>query len=275
MKLKKTLLAAVLALATTPAFATGDDAVLYTEWDMYNSIWVFGFVLGTGEIDIRSESAALVDQDQITDSNSSVGDGDNQAYLQNRVLRDAEGNIGVNVAAGVGNAQANDVALSSIDGRRVFASAQLFNSQQTLFNFGTDDANPDDGLFYTAYATDNVLRDASGNIGLNIAAGVGNAQTNALAASINSSGTVAKASADSEQATWFNALLAECDLDNTAYLSGNVLSGAVGNIGVNVAAGIGNAQHNGLAIAVAACELCTGAPPPPPPPPCDGCGPGD
>jgi hypothetical protein len=256
MKLKSTILAAMLAAVAAPAFATGDDAVMYTEWDMYNSIWVIGDVFAGGYIEVSSESGALVDQDQDTWGNVSLGDGDNEASLTDSALSAAEGNIGANVAAGVGNAQANDVALSSIDGRRVFASAQLFNSQITT-NGGTDfPSGPDNQLFYTAYATDDVLSDAAGNIGLNVAAGVGNAQTNALAASINSSGTIAKASADSEQFTYFNELVAECDLDNTAYLSGNALSGAVGNIGVNVAAGVGNAQHNGLAIAVAACELC-------------------
>ena len=41
------------------------------------------------------------------------------------------------------------------------------------------------------------------------------------------------------------------DLDNTASLDGAALSAAIGNIGVNIAAGVGNAQHNGLSIAVA------------------------
>ena len=99
--------------------------------------------------------------------------------------------------------------------------------------------------------------------GLNVAAGVGNAQSNALAASVNGSGTIAKASADSEQLTFWNDLIAECDLDNTAFLNGSALSNAIGNIGVNIAAGIGNAQHNGLSIAVASCGTCT-----PPPDPC-------
>ena len=38
------------------------------------------------------------------------------------------------------------------------------------------------------------------------------------------------------------------DTTNTASLSGNVLSAAAGNIGVNVAAGTNNQQYNGLAI---------------------------
>jgi hypothetical protein len=266
MKLTHTLLAAALLAVAAPAFAEGDDAVLFNYTDIQNSIWVIGDIYASGEISVSSESGAVVDQDQYTDANWSLGDGDNSAYLSGSALSDASGNIGANVAAGVGNAQANDTALSSVDGDEVFAHAMVFSSQTTGINLGTDDGHADNQLFYTASATDDVLSGASGNIGLNVAAGVGNAQTNALAASVNSSGTIAKATADSEQFTIWNTLAAECDLDNTAYLSGNALSGAVGNIGVNVAAGVGNAQHNGLAIAVAACELCA------PPPPCTGCG---
>jgi len=219
MKLHHTLLAAaLLALAAPAAFANGDDADIYSDWDMYNSIYVTGDIYAGGYIHVKSESGALVDQDQLTLGDYAAGDGDNTA---------------------------------TVDG-----SAMIFNSQATAANVGTDNGSPDNQLFYDATVTDDALSGASGNIGLNVAAGVGNAQTNALAASVNSSGTIAKASADSQQFTLFNSLAAECDLDNTALLSGNALSGAVGNIGVNIAAGVGNAQHNGLAIAVAACELC-------------------
>ena len=257
MKVRTTLLAIALgSLFSTAAFAEGDDADIYSNWDMYNSIWVYGDVFAYGDIRVASESGALVDQDQTTFANGSAGDGDNDAFASDNALRGASGNIGANIAAGVGNAQANDVALSSVDGNAVFASAMVFNSQWTYGNGGTDNGRPDNQLFYNASVGDNVLAAASGNIGLNVAAGVGNAQSNALAASVNSSGNLAKASADSEQWTEFNELLAWCDLDNTASLSGNALSQAVGNIGVNIAAGAGNAQHNGLSIAVASCGTC-------------------
>jgi len=268
MKTRLTILALALAGFAAPALAEGDDATIYSNWDMYNSIYVMGDVFATGEIDVSSESAALVDQDQATEANGSFGDGDNSASVTEDALTDALGNIGANIASGVGNAQANDAALASVDGDAVFASAMLFNSQTTAFNIADDeDENPTQG-FYDAYVTDNALANAAGNIGLNVAAGVGNAQSNALAASVNGSGTIAKASADSEQLTFWNDLIAECDLDNTAFLNGSALSNAIGNIGVNIAAGIGNAQHNGLSIAVASCGTCT--PPPDPCPACEG-----
>ena len=257
MKTHLKVLAVALLAISAPAMAEGDDATIYTGWDMYNSIWVYGDVFAYGDIRVSSESGALVDQDQTTFANGSAGDGDNDAFASDNALRGASGNIGANIAAGVGNAQANDVALSSVDGNRVFASAMVFNSQTTAINGATDaPSGPDNQLFNDASVSDDVLSGASGNIGLNVAAGVGNAQSNALAASVNSSGTIAKASADSEQWTEFNELLAWCDLDNSASLSGNALSAAVGNIGVNIAAGAGNAQHNGLSIATASCGTC-------------------
>lgn len=253
MKLHATLLAIALgSLFSTSALAAGDDADIYTNWDMYNSIYVIGDVFAFGVIDVSSESAALVDQDQVTLLNFVLGDGDNFAFAEGDALNAAFGNIGANIAAGTGNVQANDAALSAIDGEQVFASAMTFNNQLTGANVITDfPSGPDANLIYDAHVTDNVLADAGGNIGLNVAAGSGNAQTNALAASVNTSGTIAKASADSDQAAVFNTVLAFIDLDNTAYINGMALSGAVGNIGVNVASGAGNAQHNGLAIAVA------------------------
>lgn len=290
MKLHHTLLAAALVALSAPAMAFDDDADIYANWNFLNSIYVIGDIDVVGRIRVSGESGALVDQDQFTYSNDSYGDGDNSASASGNALRGATGNIGVNIASGVGNAQANDGALSSIDGGggggggggcgpgdtctpdsldslshdddvrsrgNVFASAMVFNSQTTESNFGTDaPSGPDAQLFYTATVTDNVLAGASGNIGLNVAAGAGNAQSNGLAASVNSSGTIAKASADSEQLTLFNGAVARRDLDNTAVLNGNALSSAVGNIGVNIAAGVGNAQHNGLAIAVASCGTC-------------------
>ncbi len=272
MKPHHTLLALALGLALAgPALAQseGDDAELYNRTRLVNDLTVSGDPTVRGRISIASESKAVVDQDQTTEANGSLGDGDNSASASGDAMRGAQGNMGLNIAAGVGNVQSNDAALSSVDGDAVFAAAQVFNSQTTVANYGTDAGRADNQLFYDASLGDSVLSDAAGNIGVSVAAGAGNAQSNALAASTNSSGALAWATADSEQVSLLNQLAADVDLDNTASLSGSALSGAIGNIGVNIAAGVGNAQHNGLAIATASCGGCT---PPPPPPPCNGCG---
>ena len=131
MKTHLKALAIALLAISAPAMAEGDDADIYSNWDMYNSIWVTGDVFAYGEIRVASESGALVDQDQTTYANGSAGDGDNDAFASDNALRGASGNIGANIAAGVGNAQAYDAALASVDGEAVFASALLFNNQTT------------------------------------------------------------------------------------------------------------------------------------------------
>ncbi|WP_223619155.1 hypothetical protein [Lysobacter sp. ESA13C] len=254
MKVHFTLLALALGVAVAaPAYAEGDDADIYSSTRVSNSIGVHGRVWVKGKIRVASESAATVDQDQTTLANESLGDGDHTAHLGGSALSDAQGNIGANVAAGVGNAQANDTALSAVDGEKVFASAMTFNNQESSFNFAYSSQQDTD---YRATLNGDALSNAKGNIGVNVTAGVGNAQSNAMAASVNSSGTIAKAASDSEQDAWLNTLAAACDLDTFATLAGNALSGAQGNIGANVAAGVGNLQHNGLSIATASCGSC-------------------
>jgi hypothetical protein len=253
MQLKTKLFAAVVgSLFATSAFAQGDDATNFVAWDQLNSMWTIGDIYVTGDIDVNSQSSALVDQDQVTALNFILGDGDMSASAEDDALTSAFGNIGANIAAGAGNAQANDAAISSVDVGRVFASAAVFNNQTAGLNIGSDfPSGPDHQLSYDATVTDDVLSGAAGNIGLNVAAGVGNGQSNALAASVNTSGRVANASADSDQNSLFNFIVVLDDLDATATLDGNALSHAIGNIGVNIAAGSGNLQHNGLAIATA------------------------
>ena len=112
MKLSHTLIAASLLAIATPAFAAGDDADIYSDWDMYNSIYVIGEVFVSGTIDVASESAAVVDQDQTTLANWSTGDGDNTASASEDALSGALGNIGANIAAGVGNAQHNGLSIA-------------------------------------------------------------------------------------------------------------------------------------------------------------------
>ena len=255
MKLHNTLLAlAIGAVISVPALAEGDDARIDSTTQISNDIAVSGKVKVKGTIQVKSESAATVDQDQSTLGNYSGGDGDHDARMGDSALAGAQGNIGANVAAGVGNTQANNAALSAVDGKKVFASAMTFNSQATVFNVA-EGAYEMDG-YHSATLDGDALAGAKGNIGVNVAGGVGNAQSNGMAASVNSSGTIAKAASDSEQGSLLNVLEAGCDLDTFATLGGNALAGAQGNIGANVAAGVGNAQHNGLAIASASCGNC-------------------
>ncbi|WP_118180752.1 hypothetical protein [Paraburkholderia phosphatilytica] len=155
------------------------------------------------------------------------------------------GNIGVNIAEGIDNAQANDASLASIDAGNVFGNAQVFNNQSSGGSASIKNFNVNASL------GDNSLKSATGNIGVNIASGVGNVQNNSMAASTST--VTAKNANGAMVATDQNDQTAELafsgSFEGTASLGAGALSGATGNIGVNIAGGAGNVQHNGLAIA--------------------------
>ncbi len=195
-------------------------------------------------------------QQSARDNNVRIGPSTNSAFGGGNALFNAQGNVGVNISAGAGNGQSNQAALASIDASDVFASAQVFSSQKT-----GDNGMHMVGAANSASMGDNMLAGAKGNVGVNIAAGAGNLQSNALAASVNMGsgrkggepvGALAKATASNDQATYGNDLsMCGCRPNNAATLNGGALANAVGNIGVNIAAGAGNAQSNGLAISTA------------------------
>jgi hypothetical protein len=260
MKVRHTLIASVITLAFGVAYANDplDPAKIENHTKIVNDIKVKGDVKVSGEIKVKAESAAVTDNTQDTKGNSSYNttDSPNTAKVDG-VAKDAKGNIGLNAAAGAGNAQANQTAISKVDAKDVFASAQNFSTQNTKSNY-SDNVN---GSPNTAKLSGSALAGAQGNIGVNIAAGSGNAQANATAMAVGDGGVIAKATSTSKQSTWKN------DSDNKAHcvgspndalLTGGALAGAQGNIGVNVAAGAGNAQFNSLAMstAVAGCASC-------------------
>lgn len=253
MKLNRTLLGAALAVLAAPAFASDGSAFTESVTSLHDIGDTFIDVEVTGNIKVNARSHASIDQAQIVLGNTSFGSIDADATLSD-ALQGVSGNIGVNIAAGVGNAQTNNVALAAVSDANAYASAMVFSDQISFGNRVSEFFSD-----YTATVTDGALEGASGNIGVNVAAGVGNAQGNALAASINEEGRVAYATGDSDQASvgnqfsgfggsfgwgWFGPMSLDATLD------GGALNGATGNIGVNIAAGLGNVQHNSLSIAV-------------------------
>lgn len=249
MNKTRTVLAIALAslFAAAPAVAADDaaltDAVI-SLWDVADTtidVQVEGYAY------VGARSGASVEQTQVTGENVMLGNLDADATLGD-ALDGASGNIGVNIASGVGNAQTNNVALSTIDGSSVdaYASAMVFSDQAAISNSAIEIISGD----YTASIGDGALAGAVGNVGVNVASGVGNAQGNAMAASVNSAGDVAYATGDSNQLAGDNLFIGlGFGIGLNASLDGGALAGASGNIGVNVAAGVGNVQHNSLSIA--------------------------
>ncbi len=226
-----------------------------------------GFSLG-GKITVNAGAGASVDSSQSTgnvvltlggpggqDDHGGQGDhgdhgGNNppsttlQASIGNNAANGAKGNIGLNSAAGMQNVQSNDAAVAAIAAQNVFGTAGVANAQTAMGN-----SLSGNGYTVTASLGDSALAGSSGNIAVNVAAGVGNAQSNGMAVTQSANPVLAMATATNMQTASGNTQTGS--FTNTAAIGGNALMNASGNIGVNVASGVGNLQHNGLSLIVA------------------------
>lgn len=112
-------------------------------------------------------------------------------------------------------------------------------------------------LINNASLGDNVGNGASGNIGMNVAAGDTNLQDNAAALAAVDAGFVFGESAAAvgvHQANLLNTTF-NSGVMNNASIGQNAFANASGNIGVNVAAGTGNAQKNTMAASVSTARV--------------------
>lgn len=176
------------------------------------------------------------------------------------------GNLGVNIAAGYYNAQQNDAALAvsgftggAGDGSGGWSEASLLSLQFAANNYygpyDLPERDPEDGPFdgpaFDDYRDRNTVSvgtiSGDGNIGVNAAAGAFNIQQNAMVLAVSEDTVLAKATAGVIQTALDNTVVAMNSVNtvNAGNISGN------GNIGVNLASGVGNMQHNSLTIATA------------------------
>ncbi|WP_108448138.1 hypothetical protein [Halomonas sp. BN3-1] len=182
--------------------------------------------LGGALITDDNYSGATVDSKQFSDNNYATQDlTTNDATLGGNALQGAAGNIGANVAAGDNNQQANDAALSSSDAATVFGQAASFSFQSNSNNMTGITGSPN-----TALMGGNALRNASGNVGVNVAAGIGNAQHNSLAAAVNTASGSADATTGGVQASYNNNTTSAGQVvtltDTSAFVAGVALGGS-------------------------------------------------
>ncbi|MFM0151302.1 hypothetical protein [Paraburkholderia sediminicola] len=141
--------------------------------------------------------------------------------------------IWVAASTGVSSALAGtSTALSDDDSAAVFGTARLSNLQGVG---GSAKAGAS-----AAIVGANALSGASGNIGVNLSAGALNAQANQIALV-----TTSQAAIVSQQNVH---TAAQVTGSASAKLGAGSLTAASGNVGVNIASGVGNAQLNGLII---------------------------
>ena len=173
----------------------------------------------------------------------------------------SDGNTGVNVAAGQYNMQQNsaNIAVSADDANHAkgWASAATTGYQSlTDTNYGEtnshgndkskDNGNKDGGHYNDRNNATSGRVDSDGNVGVNVAAGAFNQQQNLLTLAVANNAVLAQSNAVLWQTASCNTVDIQDQRNNAK--SGNV-TGA-GNIGVNVAAGVGNQQQNSLTAAV-------------------------
>ncbi len=224
-------------------------------------------------LDPTAAATAVVADVQVSDRNNVT----NKAALNkagvNDSIKGTNGNVGVNSAAGAGNQQDNAVAIATSDESFVMGtalaltSASQTSSENKVQNFGTQNG---------ATINDSI-KGTSGNIGVNVAAGDLNQQKNNLAIAV-SNGRIATAGAGATQTSknltvtneagpsflstvsTYSPMFQGSSNSNNTPVSNNAslndsIKGVSGNVGANVAAGVGNQQSNSLSIA-AGCKVC-------------------
>ncbi|RXZ44930.1 hypothetical protein [Crenobacter cavernae] len=260
-KLQKTAIFLALSAAMSVAYANGDDTDLDNELENEMSISTSLDNDSSYEEEFEVEVEVEAEFDPELEGLANASTHDVQKNLDNEVdtevsyeadveesVTDIEGNAGVNVAAGVFNQQANNVAIASLDDgedaavRATTAFEQLNADNEIETDYSAMDADVEESV-----------EDIEGNVGLNVAAGIGNQQKNDLAIAVADEGVLASASSTGFQMNADN----EVESDNgwwggatSASLSDSV-NDIEGNVGVNLAAGIGNQQVNTLSIASA------------------------
>ncbi|RXZ44927.1 hypothetical protein [Crenobacter cavernae] len=259
-KLQKTAIFLALSAAMSVAYANGDDTELDNELENEMSISSSLDNASSYEEEFEVEVEVEAEFDPELEGLANASTHDVQKNLDNEVdtevsyeadveesVTDIEGNAGVNVAAGVFNQQANNVAIASLDDaedaavRATTAFEQLNADNEIETDYSAMDADVEESV-----------EDIEGNVGLNVAAGIGNQQKNDLAIAVADEGVLASASSTGFQ------MNADNEVDSDGWWGGATsasLSDSVkcieGNVGVNLAAGIGNQQVNTLSIASA------------------------
>ncbi|RKE34825.1 hypothetical protein B0G76_0852 [Paraburkholderia sp. BL23I1N1] len=239
--------AASQSTATQTRSGYGDEAHASFSEGSHAYGWSHNFDENSGSVTVMGTITEHINTEKATKMTASVGNG---------ALGNASGNIGVNISSGVDNAQSNDAALSNMDVGPVFGTAQIYSTQSSMGKAEVGDFN------FVASVGANALANATGNIGVNVASGVGNVQNNSLAASATTDSSSGGMGWDHDKggmqggeviASDQNCQTADAGVSGqftgSAMLGAGALNHANGNIGVNIASGVGNLQHNGLAVA--------------------------
>lgn len=143
---------------------------------------------------IEAGASAIVTDTQDSHGNSVSNEGTKNTGSVSGSLGSASGNVGVNVAGGDLNQQANAAALATADEKFIFGYAEASTTvDQKNHNNSVDNYSTQNNA-----SLSNSANSSSGNIGINVTAGNFNQQKNDLAAAV-SGGAVSGATSSASQ----------------------------------------------------------------------------
>lgn len=219
-----------------------------------------GNVKIVGQVAVDSSSLATVDDKQLNYGNSVStveGSSDPSFTATTGTITGNAGNIGVNVTAGVNNQQDNAAAISTANSPVGDLEFVLGSTDAEIFTHQSVWNNDTNLVGAQLNASTGEITNDTGNVGVNVSAGVSNLQKNNLAISTGNSGLAEASSATLQETTGITTTIADSTGNvfgqgavATTYNStlGNI-SDSAGNIGVNLATGSNNLQANSLSIA--------------------------
>ena len=220
------------------------DASIDVDVEYDKRLALIGGAYVRGAIDVNSSAVAVSDPKLLAEQNDATSNGPQSSTVGDV---SGNGNVGVNAAAGFNNVQANMGSIATAPGSDSHSRDHDANSgwaEATTIAFQKSYSND------LSQAGSNTARIASvtgnGNMGVNSAAGAFNNQANILTMAVVKDGALAEANAGALLVALENSTHATNSAGNTASIG---LVNANGNVGVNVAAGAGNVQHNSLTIA--------------------------
>ena len=199
-------------------------------------------------LDIAAAASATLNAEQTLSGNTlELGSVNSSVDFAGDIATDAGGAIGLNITAGDFNLQNNAAVLALIAdsaSSETYASTSLL---QTLFGQTADGGGADAHTRNAVSVDISASGDVAGNVGLNAVSGAFNLQSNAVAIAAVPGSMLAQAQAGLTQDAQQN-LSSHHDTVNGVAAT-IILDGVSGNVGMNLASGVGNVQSNSITIA--------------------------
>jgi len=206
----------------------------------------------------HDKTTATVNTSQSNGGQLVIGDGENNAAINAYAFASANGNIGANDASGNANQQSNTTYIDyATTLNEVSVDTDQHNGHNLVIGSGGEETitkskdrdhdkttTTETEEFQTAYIGGHAFSSATGNIGVNVAAGNLNQQSNV--AVILSKDNLSKVTVHTDQHTGGSVYL--FDGLNESDIGDNAFQSASGNIGANVASGNANQQSNTLVV---------------------------